>query len=43
VERDEQDEVQLPEERVEDLEPGEQESVEVAGGSTYEWWKKIEP
>ena len=33
------DEVQLPEERVDDLEPSEAESEGLAGG-TYNWWKK---
>jgi hypothetical protein len=37
------DALKSPQERVEDLEPGEEESADVKGGATYDWWKKVEP
>jgi hypothetical protein len=38
---EEQDDVALPEDAIEDLAPGEDETGDVKGG-VYQWWKKVE-
>jgi hypothetical protein len=40
-EGEEQDEVQTPDEAVEDLDPAADDSEKVKGG-VYQWWKKVE-